>query len=124
MPAWRQKAQGFLHLFFDAAPILKISSNFWSSALKRHLLKRHLTLSELCFSTWPPKNPGSNRRLLEFSETHGAGDWERLNGGSQMGAWGTCPELSTTAYNSKPVVWETRGLHPGFPWFSSFPSFP
>ena len=25
---------------------------------------------------------------------------------------------------SKPVVWGTRGLHPGFPWFSSFPWFP
>ena len=25
---------------------------------------------------------------------------------------------------SRPVVWGTRGLHPGFPWFSSFPWFP
>ena len=25
---------------------------------------------------------------------------------------------------SKPVVWGTRGLHPGFPWFSSFSWFP
>ena len=25
---------------------------------------------------------------------------------------------------SKPVVWGTRGLHPGFPWFSSFSLFP
>ena len=24
---------------------------------------------------------------------------------------------------SKPVVWGTRGLHPGFPWFSSFSWF-
>ena len=26
--------------------------------------------------------------------------------------------------NSKPVVWGTRDLHPGFPWFSSSPWFP
>ena len=25
---------------------------------------------------------------------------------------------------SKPVVWGTRGLHPGFPWFSSLSWFP
>ena len=25
---------------------------------------------------------------------------------------------------SKPVVWGTRGLHPGFPRFSSFSRFP
>ena len=25
---------------------------------------------------------------------------------------------------STPMVWGTRGLHPGFPWFSSFPRFP
>ena len=24
---------------------------------------------------------------------------------------------------SKPVIWATRGLHPGFPWFSSFSWF-
>ena len=38
-------AQGFLDLFFDAAPHLEYFSIFLSSALKRHLLKRHLTLS-------------------------------------------------------------------------------
>ena len=39
-------AQGFLDLFFDTAPHLEYFSDFSSSALKRHLLKRHLTLSE------------------------------------------------------------------------------
>ena len=44
IPARRQNAQGFLDLFFDAAPSLEYFSNFASSALRRHLLKRHLTL--------------------------------------------------------------------------------
>ena len=41
-------AQGFLGLLFDAAPHLGCFYNFSSSALQRHLLKRHLTLSEIC----------------------------------------------------------------------------
>ena len=40
----KMMAQGFLDLFLDAAPHLEHISNFSSSALKRHLLKRHLTL--------------------------------------------------------------------------------
>ena len=45
-------AKGFLDSFFDAAPHLEYFSNLSSSALKRHLLKWHLTLSEqsLCGS--------------------------------------------------------------------------
>ena len=39
-------AQGFLNLFFDAPPISTFSLKFLSSALKRHLLKRHVALSE------------------------------------------------------------------------------
>ena len=38
-------AQGLLDLFFDAAHHLEDVSNFSTSALKRHLLKRHLTHS-------------------------------------------------------------------------------
>ena len=43
------QTQGFLDLIFDAAPHLEyFFFIFLSPALKRHLLKRHLTLSE-CF---------------------------------------------------------------------------
>ena len=48
IPAWRQSeimAQGFLDLFFDAATHLEYFFQFSSSALKRDLIKRHLTLS-------------------------------------------------------------------------------
>ena len=34
-----------------------------------------------------------------------------------------CKWLSASKI-SKPIVWGTRGLHPGFPWLSSFPWFP
>ena len=34
------------------------------------------------------------------------------------------PDATHYSGISKPVVWGTRGLHPGFPWFSSFSWFP
>ena len=39
--------QGLLDYFSTLPPISNIFSNFSSSALKRHLLKRHLTLSKI-----------------------------------------------------------------------------
>ena len=57
------QAHSFLNLFFDAAPYREYFSNLSSSALKRHLLKRHLTLSEVEYAKStanfgpPPPNP-------------------------------------------------------------------
>ena len=63
IPARRQSENAGPRLFgfiFDSAPISNIFSNSSSSALKRHLLKRHLTLSESCappiLGPWGVKN--------------------------------------------------------------------
>ena len=56
------QAQAFLDLVFDAAPPREdIFSVFSSSALKRHLLKRHLTLSDK--SLWPKFFPSGIQTL-------------------------------------------------------------
>ena len=51
IPARRQRAQGFLDLFFAGAPTIGNKIEFKFKALKRHLLKRHLTLSDSSTST-------------------------------------------------------------------------
>ena len=51
-PHGGRKPKAFWIYISTLPPILNIFSNFSSSALKRHLLKRHLTLSDsLCFGT-------------------------------------------------------------------------
>ena len=49
-----RKPKAFWIYFSTLPPILNIFSNFSSSALKRHLLKRHLTLSDLGLRSRPP----------------------------------------------------------------------
>ena len=65
-------AQGFLDVFFGAAPHLEYFSNFLSSALKPQLLKRHLTLSEenlLSKHIWArfPLPMNANRHIFDLT---------------------------------------------------------
>ena len=44
----------------------------------------------------------------------------------ELGAASKCAKRGVGMVSGipKPVVWGTRGLHPGFPWFSALPWFP
>ena len=79
IPTRRQKAQGLLDWFFDAAPHLQYFSNFSSSALKRHLLKRHLTLSD----TTVVKHYGGVSEAPCFPGEH----WQEISSNSELLRW-------------------------------------